>query len=114
MLLGYALLLALRNYWRLPRPESMLSGVLFICIAGFYFLMLSVASYSWGQQGYMNWILISMSICLPRVAQARKRALTERDRPAGSKTGAARERNQYALQVLRGGYRNDHGFLPLV
>jgi O-antigen ligase len=71
LLIGALLLwpvwLALRNYWKLPRPENALSGVLFICLAGFDFLMLSVAAYSWGQQGYMNWILISLAISLPRV-----------------------------------------------
>jgi O-antigen ligase len=74
-LLLWPLFLAFRNYWRLPRQESALSGVLFICIAGFYFSMLSVASYSWGQQGYMNWILLSMSISLPGIARRRKLVL---------------------------------------
>jgi O-antigen ligase len=57
---------AFRNYWSLPRPEDKLSGVLFICLLGFDFSLMSVAGYSWGQQGYMNWIIISMSIALPR------------------------------------------------
>lgn len=82
-LLFWPLFLAFRNYWRLPKPESTLSGVLFICFTGFYFLMLSVGAYSWGQQGYMNWILISMSISLPGIARRRKRAALEKKRNGG-------------------------------
>lgn len=83
-LLLWPLFLAYRNYWKLPVPESTLSGVFFICIAGFYFSMLSVASYSWGQQGYVNWILISMSINLPIIARRRKQlALLNKRRDAG-------------------------------
>jgi O-antigen ligase len=77
MLLFWPLILAFKNYWKLPKPESTLSGVLFICIAGFYFLMVSVAAYSWGQQGYMNWILISMSISLPAISRRRRRSVGE-------------------------------------
>lgn len=67
MLLFKPLLMTLRNYQRLPRPEKYFSGVLFISLAGFYFLLLSVAGYSWGQQGFMAWILISLSVIYPRL-----------------------------------------------
>jgi DNA integrity scanning protein DisA with diadenylate cyclase activity len=77
ILLFCPLCMAFRNYLRLPKPESMLSGVLFISIAGFYFLMLSVAAYSWGQQGYMNWIFISMVVALPQIAQHKEADETE-------------------------------------
>jgi len=59
------LLRTLRNYRRLPRPERYFSGVLFINLATFYFLLLSVAGYGWGQQGFMAWILISLSVVYP-------------------------------------------------
>lgn len=71
LLLFWPMFLALRNYARLAPPESTLSGVLFITMAGFYFLMVSVAAYSWGQQGYMNWILISISVSLPGIRSRR-------------------------------------------
>jgi hypothetical protein len=45
-----------------PGEKGAMSGVFFVCLAGFYFLMLSVAAYSWGQQGYMSWILISLAV----------------------------------------------------
>ena len=68
LLLGKTLLIAWRGYRRIPAPENYLSGVLFISLAGFYFLLLSVAGYSWGQQGYMAWILISLAVSHSRVA----------------------------------------------
>jgi O-antigen ligase len=110
MLLGWTLILALRNYWRLPRPESTLSGVLFICIIGFCFLMLSVASYSWGQQGYMNWILISISISLPRIAHLRKRSFTVQNSQIASKTNAGLNRNEQIPDVLSKANSYDDGF----
>jgi hypothetical protein len=67
-LLGNTLLIAWRGYRRIPAPENYLSGVLFISLAGFYFLLLSVAGYSWGQQGYIAWILISLAVSHSRVA----------------------------------------------
>jgi hypothetical protein len=60
--------IAIRNLRLLPRPENRLSGVLLISLLGFYFLLLSVAGYSWGQQGYLNWILISLVVCHSRLA----------------------------------------------
>ncbi len=78
-LLCTPLLIALRTYIRLPRPEKNLSGVLFIALAGFYFLLMSVAGYSWGQQGYLAWILISLVVCHPRVALQRDEAEEETD-----------------------------------
>jgi hypothetical protein len=67
-LLLWPLVIAFQSYLRLPQPDNLFSGVLFISLTGFYFLLLSVAGYSWGQQGYMAWILISLSISHPRVA----------------------------------------------
>jgi hypothetical protein len=60
--------IAIRNFRLLPRPENRLSGVLLTSLLGFYFLLLSVAGYSWGQQGYLNWILISIVVCHSRLA----------------------------------------------
>jgi hypothetical protein len=68
-LLFRPLWMSLRSYLYLPRPERNLSGVLFICIAGFYFLLMSVAGYAWGQQSFMAWILIALSVSYPRLAQ---------------------------------------------
>jgi hypothetical protein len=67
ILLAKPLLIAVQSYRHLPRPENAFSGVLFITLAGFYFSLMTVAGYNWGQQGYMAWILISLTICFPRV-----------------------------------------------
>lgn len=67
ILLFIPLFMAWKDYRRLPRPDNALSGVLLIALAGFYLLLLSVAGYSWGQQGYMSWILISLIVSLRRV-----------------------------------------------
>lgn len=95
LLLFWPMFLALRNYWILGPPEGTLSGVLFIAMAGFYFLLISVAAYSWGQQGYMNWILISISVSLPRIRVLRVRAAKKRrlemEAQQESEVGSARE-----------------------
>jgi hypothetical protein len=67
-LLMAPLWIAFRSYRMLPKPENRLSGVLLISLAGFYFLLISVAGYSWGQQGYLAWILISIVVCQSRIA----------------------------------------------
>jgi hypothetical protein len=67
LLLFYPLVMTFRYYWRLPRPQKYLSAVFFICLCEFYFLLLSVAGYNWGQQGFMAWIVISLSVAYPRI-----------------------------------------------
>jgi hypothetical protein len=69
-LLFKPLFMAWRGYRRMPRPANDLSGVFCVCIAAFCFLLLSVAGYSWGQQGYMAWILISLSVSHARVVRS--------------------------------------------
>jgi O-antigen ligase len=71
ILLFKPLFMAFKDYRRLPHPDNYFSGVIFISLSGFYFLLLSVAGYSWGQQGYMAWILISLSVSHPRVVMQR-------------------------------------------
>jgi hypothetical protein len=87
ILLFTPLCMAWRDYRRLPRPDNALSGVLFIVLCGFYFLLLSVAGYSWGQQGYMSWILISLIISHRRVI-------------AGSKAETRRGAAKHAREVV--------------
>jgi hypothetical protein len=63
ILLAGPLWISFQSYRLLPKPENRFSGVLLISLAGFYFLLMSVAGYSWGQQGDMAWILISIVVC---------------------------------------------------
>jgi O-Antigen ligase len=72
LLLLQPLFMTLASYRRLPRPEKYFSGVLFIVLAGFYFMLFSVAGYSWGQQGFFAWILISLAVVYPRVAMRKR------------------------------------------
>jgi len=58
---------ALRSFWRMKRPDKNLMGTIVIGIAGFYFGLLSVAGYNWGQQGFMAWMLISLSVVYPKI-----------------------------------------------
>ena len=71
-LLFTALFRAVRRFWQMKRPEKDLMGIIVITIAGFYFSLLSVAGYNWGQQGMMLWILISLSVVYPALIAQRR------------------------------------------
>jgi hypothetical protein len=93
ILLFIPLLRAWKDYRRLAQPDNALSGVLLIVLSGFYFLLLSVAGYSWGQQGYMSWILISLVVSLRRVITA------SRAETAGSESHRRREVVAYGVHA---------------
>jgi len=69
-LLGAAMLITLRGFLAFPKPRDSLALILAVNMGSYYFMMLSVAIYGWGQPGYMLWILIS-------VAMAHHRFITE-------------------------------------
>src|SRR5207302_1504180 len=50
------------NFLKFPKPDKYLLLVLFIDMVAFYFAMMSVSTYSWGQNGHMLWMLIAMSM----------------------------------------------------
>jgi O-Antigen ligase len=56
---------ALCDYRSLPSPERYLSLMLLADLLMFYFQMYSVGMYSWGQNGYILWILIAMTFAYP-------------------------------------------------
>lgn len=91
VLLFAALWITFRTYWQLPPPESYFSATIFISLSGFYFLLLSVAGYSWGQQGYMAWILIAISVSYSRIP------LQDDEQAEGKTTGEMDE--QYELHL---------------
>lgn len=76
LLLFSALWKTFRQYWILPRSQKYLSAIFFIVLFVFYFLLLSVAGYNWGQQGFMAWIIISLSVAYPRLVRRDLRAKT--------------------------------------
>lgn len=58
-----------RDYLRFRQPEAQLSGVLFVNLIAFYFIMLSVSLYSWAQIGFLLWILIALALAHGQVVR---------------------------------------------
>jgi hypothetical protein len=54
--------IAWREYWKLPASDRQLSLILLVNMLIFYFQMYSVGMYSWGQNGYMLWVLIALTL----------------------------------------------------
>ena len=50
-------IMAFQSYRKLPKPDRYFSAVCLSCFASFFFVMVSVAVYGWGQNGYMLWIV---------------------------------------------------------
>jgi hypothetical protein len=71
----------LKDAFKLPRPENRLSWVFVVNMVAFYFMMMSVAMYAWGQNGDMLWIGIASSLVYGRLVRAeqaeQKRSLPE-------------------------------------
>jgi O-antigen ligase len=67
LMLGVAAWNTLRNVRRLQAPAKFLCWIFLINLVQYYFLMFSVAIYSWGQNGYMLWFIIAMSMAYPKV-----------------------------------------------
>ena len=70
--LGIIILILLKPAWRalrdhqiLPAPGRYLSLMLLVNLIIFYFQMYSVGMYSWGQNGYILWILIAITFAYP-------------------------------------------------
>ena len=55
------------SFRKLKIPTNCLSLVLLTNMLAFYFLMTNVAIYGWGQQSYMLWIVIAVSMIYPRL-----------------------------------------------
>jgi O-antigen ligase len=61
---------AWRGYIKTPGDERYLMLVFFVNMLIFYFQMYSVAMYSWGQNGYLLWILIALTVAYPHCQEA--------------------------------------------
>lgn len=61
---------ALRNVRRLPAPSKYLAIALLTSIWVFYFEMVSVAIWSWGQQTYMFWMIVGIASIYPHLVAA--------------------------------------------
>jgi hypothetical protein len=53
-----------------PSPGRYLSLTFFAWMAIYYFMMISVDLYAWGQNGYMLWIIIALSLAYGRIQQS--------------------------------------------
>jgi O-Antigen ligase len=84
LLLGSAFLRIFWSVFRLPKPDRYLQWIFAVNLIQYYFLMISVAIYGWGQNGFMLWITIAAGLAYPRVAAEREMApkFAGRDRSA--------------------------------
>ncbi|MGI9102759.1 MAG: O-antigen ligase family protein [Terriglobales bacterium] len=85
LLLGALLIkpavLAWKNYRSFPEADKYLSLTFFISFVIYYFMMLSVAMYAWGQEGYMLWIMVACSIAYGNLVVSKSRASASSDAP---------------------------------
>lgn len=63
--------LSLRGYSQLPKPANLLCLVLLINIVAYAFMMASVDNFGWGQQTYMLWIILALSMAYPALVQSK-------------------------------------------
>jgi len=70
ILLLRAAFVTLRNFRRMPKPANSLCLVFFTNIAAFCFLMTNVELFGWGQQTYVLWIIIALSMIYPSLPQS--------------------------------------------
>ena len=72
--------LTLLNFLRTSSAERHLYLLFFVNLGAFYFMMTNVAIFGWGQQTYMLWLVLAMSLVGPRLGvgkRARKKAPAE-------------------------------------
>ena len=69
-----------RNFLRARAPENRIYLLFFVNLGAFYFMMTNVAIFGWGQQSYLLWLVLAMSLVYPRL-MAGSRALQKAPRP---------------------------------
>jgi O-Antigen ligase len=89
------LLKSFYDYCKLPRRDCYLSLFFFTNFLMYYFLMASVAMYSWGQNGYMLWIIIAATVVC--------RAVSAAESP-GNAAKVRRNRYRYSVSSVPSGY----------
>ncbi|MGD0792497.1 MAG: O-antigen ligase family protein [Terriglobales bacterium] len=72
VLLMKAAYLTLRNFLRTPSPESHIYLLFLVNLGAFYFMMTNVAIFGWGQQSYMLWLVLAMSLVCPRLGVSKR------------------------------------------
>lgn len=61
-LLGSAAFLIFWTAWKARGPDRYLCWIFSVNVIQYYWMMLSVAMYAWGQNGYMLWMIIAMGL----------------------------------------------------
>jgi O-Antigen ligase len=61
---------AFRAFRTLPRPVNNLSLVLLANLIAFCFMMSNVALFGWGQQNYILWIVLPLTVIYPKLVRA--------------------------------------------
>jgi hypothetical protein len=90
--------LAWKDFRRIRGPDRYLSLTFVTCMVVYYFMMLSVDIYAWGQEGYMLWILIALSVVHGGLAKANaKSEMTATEPAALSSCGAWRGSGERAV-----------------
>lgn len=59
--------IAWSSYKQIPGPTRYTSLAILIGLGTYYFSMISVDMYSWGQDGYMLWVLIALAVAFARL-----------------------------------------------
>jgi hypothetical protein len=75
VLMVKSILVSLGGFIRLPNPQNSLCLFLFANLAAYIFMMMSVMNFGWGQQSYMLWILMGLSVVYENLV--RSEALVE-------------------------------------
>jgi hypothetical protein len=63
------------------RPDNLLCMALVTSILSFCFMMTNVAIFGWGQQSYMLWIILALTVTYPRLAECAAPAHAVLDTP---------------------------------
>jgi hypothetical protein len=69
LLMGAALL-SWKGFKTVPPPANSLCLVFMVSIGAYAFMMLSVEDFGWGQQTFMLWMILAMSVVYPRLASS--------------------------------------------
>jgi len=62
--------LTFRDFRKVPEPDNALSLTFFASMMAYYFMMTNVNMYSWGQNGYMLWMIIALSLAYGRLKRS--------------------------------------------
>lgn len=93
--------MAWRTYRRARGPDRYLIITLFICMIAYYFMMLSVDMYAWGQEGYMLWILIALSVVCGELNELKQSGLRHCELDNSEIAVASRSCSRWALGLQK-------------